>query len=102
MKELPGNRSLLFLKKRKKAVLGTASAVLAHPIQIRDFGEPGSEAFYQKTEKLIEELKKEGLGGLECFHPDQSPEESERFARIAKKQGLRITRGSDFHGSEYK
>ena len=29
MKELPGNRSLLFLKKRKKAVLGTASAVLA-------------------------------------------------------------------------
>ncbi len=29
MKELPGNRSLLFLKKRKKAVLGTAAAVLA-------------------------------------------------------------------------
>ena len=74
----------------------------AHPIQIRDFGEPGSEDFYQKTENLIEKLKKEGLGGLECFHPDQSPEESERFARIAKKQGLRITRGSDFHGSEYK
>ena len=100
-------------KKVKKEKLNTAdaihlirqaggTAVLAHPIQIPDFGEPGSEAFYQKTEKLIEELKKEGLGGLECFHPDQSPEESERFARIAKKQGLRITRGSDFHGSEYK
>ncbi len=83
-------------KKVKKEKLNTAdaihlirqaggTAVLAHPIQIRDFGEPGSEAFYQKTEKLIEELKKEGLGGLECFHPDHSRRKVGAFREDGEK-----------------
>lgn len=99
-------------KKVKKERLKTAdairlireaggTAVLAHPIQIRGFGEPGSEGFYEKIEELLAELKKEGLGGLECFHPDQSPAQSERFLRMAQKYDLSVTRGSDFHGSQY-
>lgn len=77
-------------------------AVLAHPIQIKQFGAPGSEEFYEKTEQLIRELKKEGLAGLECFHPDHSGEQAERFVKMAEKYDLTITRGSDFHGSRYE
>lgn len=77
-------------------------AVLAHPIQIRQFGVPGSEAFYEKTEYLISKLKEEGLAGLECFHPDHSREQAKRFVKMAEKYGLKITRGSDFHGSRYE
>lgn len=77
-------------------------AVLAHPIQIKKFGVPGSEEFYEKTEHLISKLKGEGLAGLECFHPDHSEEQAGRFVNLAKKYDLAITRGSDFHGSRYE
>lgn len=78
------------------------TAVLAHPIQIRTFGEQGSEAFYEKVERLIADLKKEGLGGLECYHPDHSDQQAQRFSRLAQKYDLIITRGSDFHGKEFE
>lgn len=76
-------------------------AVLAHPIQIKGFGTPGSEAFYEKTDDLIGALKQKGLGGLECFHSDHSREQALRFTEIAEKYHLRITRGSDFHGTQF-
>lgn len=74
-------------------------AVLAHPIQIKRFGTPGSESFYQKVDCLVEDLKQAGLGGLECFHTDHSHEQALRFVEIAEKHQLCITEGSDFHGS---
>lgn len=77
-------------------------AVLAHPIQIRGFGEPGSEAFYQQVDQLVGRLRKAGLGGLECFHRDHSREQALRFVEIAEKYHLHITRGSDFHGSRFE
>lgn len=77
-------------------------AVLAHPIQIRKFGTPGSESFYQKVDDLISHLKKDGLDGLECFHCDHSVEQAARFVEIAQRHHLRITRGSDFHGTKFE
>ncbi len=74
--------------------------VLAHPIQTRGVGRPGSEEFFKNMDMIIGRLKKQGLKGLECFHPDQNFEQSMRFVEMAEKYHLHITRGSDFHGKD--
>jgi len=74
--------------------------VLAHPIQTRGIGRPGSEEFFQNMDMIIGRLKRQGLKGLECFHPDQNFEQSMRFVEMAEKYHLHITRGSDFHGKD--
>ena len=75
--------------------------VLAHPIQTRGIGRPGSEMFYNNIDKIIKRLKRQGLKGLECFHPDQDFEQSMRFVEMAEKYHLHITQGSDFHGKDF-
>ena len=75
--------------------------VLAHPIQTRGIGRPGSEEFYTNIEKIIKRLKNQGLKGLECFHPDQNFEQSMRFVEMAETYHLHIPRGSDFHGKDF-
>ena len=60
-------------------------AVLAHP------------GFYDNFE-LLEELIPEGLDGVEVWHPENSPEQQEMLIATAKKHGLVMTGGSDFHG----
>ena len=75
--------------------------VLAHPIQTRGIGKPGGEEFYKNIETIIARLKKQGLKGLECYHPDQDEEQTKRFVQLAEKYHLHITRGSDFHGSDF-
>lgn len=77
------------------------TAVMAHPIQTRGIGEPGSEAFYNNIDKLIRQFAEYGLEGLECYHPDQDTAQTERFIAIARKYDLKITRGSDFHGPDF-
>lgn len=75
-------------------------AVLAHPIQTRGVGEPGSEEFYNNMDIIIRRLKTQGLKGLECYHPDQDHGQTMRFVEMAEKYHLHITRGSDFHGKD--
>lgn len=77
-------------------------AVLAHPVQTRHIGDTGSEEFYINIEKIISQLKEQGLGGLECYHPDQDTVQTERFIELADRYDLSITRGSDFHGADYR
>ena len=60
-------------------------AVLAHP------------GFYNNFE-LFEELIPLGLDGVEVWHPENTPEQQELLIKIAKKNGLLMTGGSDFHG----
>ena len=52
---------------------------------------------FDKLVKLLKELKKLGLKGLECFHPSATEEDSEKLIEIAAKYHLHITSGSDFH-----
>lgn len=56
-----------------------------------------------KTEKpldaLFEILKPLGLAGLEVYYPEHSPKDMEEFKRISKDFDLKITGGTDFHGS---
>lgn len=75
-------------------------AVIAHPAKIRGMGERGSEIFWENMETLIKGLKKAGLKGVECYHPNHSEEESWRLFKIASKYHLHVTEGSDFHGKE--
>jgi len=75
--------------------------VLAHPIQTRGVGYPGSETFYRNMDRIIGRLKRQGLRGLECFHPDQDFKQSMRFVEMAEKYHLHITQGSDFHGKDF-
>lgn len=61
-------------------------AVLAHP------------GFYDNFE-LLEELIPAGLDGVEVWHPENTPEQQEMLIATAKKHGLVMTGGSDFHGA---
>ncbi len=65
--------------------------VLAHPIRLgyRDL---------EREERFIAGLRAAGLGGIEVFHSDQRPPDSERYAALARKYGLAMSGGSDFHG----
>lgn len=64
--------------------------VLAHPRFLEKTGE--------ELEALIIELKTYGLMGIEAFYPGNTERETETYTELAKRQGLLITGGSDFHG----
>ncbi|MCD4742456.1 MAG: ribonuclease III [Desulfobacteraceae bacterium] len=67
-------------------------SVLAHPGLIKD-----SKNY--SIEKLIKDLKKFGLGGIEAYYTSHTHEQTTNFITLAEEQGLIITGGSDFHGS---
>lgn len=60
-------------------------AVLAHPCK---FG----------LENLIEEFVRDGIDGIEVYHPSANEEQQEQLLKIASKYKLLVTGGSDFHG----
>jgi len=66
--------------------------VLAHPILLK---------IREKTilENLIGVLTEMGLKGIEVFYPEHSEEDQRYYAGLAKRYGLLMTGGSDFHGS---
>ena len=59
--------------------------VLAHPGRLGD-------------DRLIPALVGSGLAGLEVYHPDHTPEMTEKYLAQAQELGLFITGGSDYHG----
>jgi predicted metal-dependent phosphoesterase TrpH len=63
-------------------------AVLAHP------GVSGESAFAV--------LLDAGLDGIEAFHAEHTPADRRRFADMARRHGLLVTGGSDFHGPGLK
>ncbi len=75
----------------QQILAGGGLPVLAHPgrLNIRD---PEIE------QHLISGLKDAGLRGIEVFHSDHQRSEIERYDRLAKKYGLAMSGGSDFHG----
>lgn len=68
--------------------------VLAHPVSLELEGE--------ELEKTIEFLVDNGLDGIEVFHSNHSPENTEEYLRLAEKYNLLISGGSDFHGPNVK
>ena len=64
---------------------------LAHPVHI------GFKL--QKLHDFARGLKRSGLGGIEAYYPDNTPQETRNFAALASELGLIATGGSDFHGA---
>ncbi|MGE4273499.1 MAG: PHP domain-containing protein [Desulfitobacterium sp.] len=60
-------------------------AALAHPGQLGNF-------------EAIEEWVKDGLEGIEAFHPSHSKEDVALSLEYARRFNLTVTGGSDFHG----
>jgi len=67
-------------------------AVLAHPGLLNIADE-------SRLEKLMQDLIDMGMGGMEVYYPEHSPEQIRRYTELAKKYSLLITGGTDFHGS---
>jgi len=77
---------------RVKAAGGKVS--LAHPYQIVLNGE--------SLEELVKRLMGYGLDAIECYYPIHSSEQTGEYLALAKKYGLHVTGGSDFHGEKNK
>jgi hypothetical protein len=50
---------------------------------------------FGQAEKLIPQLVKEGLNGLEVYHPTHTKQDVARFSKIADKYGLVKVGGTD-------
>lgn len=74
------------------ALLKAAGAipVLAHPCRLA-LDEPALLA-------LISELAEAGLMGVEAYHPSASPSSARQLEGFARRMGLLVTGGSDYHG----
>jgi len=68
--------------------------VLAHPMQ--------QGKAYAELDTFIIPLKKLGLAGIECYHSENTPQDTELSLALAQKHSLLITGGSDFHGEKVK
>jgi predicted metal-dependent phosphoesterase TrpH len=62
--------------------------VLAHPGRLKDYA-------------IVEELAQCGLQGLEVFYPTHEPMQVAYFREQARRLGLVMTGGSDFHDIRY-
>ena len=70
---------------RIRAAGGIAS--LAHPIRVRG-----------DVPALLPELCDAGLNAIEAYHSDHGARETGLYLELARKYGLLVTGGSDFHG----
>jgi len=43
-------------------------------------------------------LKGAGLKGMEVYYPEYGPERTTQYERLARRHGLVMTGGTDFHG----
>lgn len=66
-------------------------AVLAHPLLYR--------LSEEQMHELLISLKKAGLVGIEAIYSTHSQQEESLVRLLAKRYGLKISGGSDFHGS---
>lgn len=62
-------------------------ASLAHPTRI-----------HGDVARLLPELCEAGLNAIEAYHSDHTEADSALYTELARKHGLLITGGSDFHG----
>jgi hypothetical protein len=62
-------------------------ASLAHPGRVKG-----------DVPALLPELCEAGLNAIEAYHSDHTPCETELYLGLARRYGLKVTGGSDFHG----
>lgn len=69
-----------------------AKVFIAHPFLNKSLG-------WAELERAARVLKNFGLNGLEAWHSGHNRAEIRSAAEIAKRNGLQISGGSDYHGS---
>jgi 3',5'-nucleoside bisphosphate phosphatase len=62
-------------------------ASLAHPVRVRE-----------DVAAAMPELCDAGLNAIEAYHSDHTPEDTAQYLELARRHGLLVTGGSDFHG----
>lgn len=67
-----------------------ATVMLAHPYLL---GETG-----RSMEELARHYQSLGLDGLEAYYTDHSAQRTQEFLQLARKLGMPVSGGSDFHG----
>ena len=67
-------------------------AVLAHPVLIK-MKPPNC------LEDLVDYMVSLGMRGMEVLYPENSPGQTARYMDLARRYGLMVTGGTDFHGS---
>jgi predicted metal-dependent phosphoesterase TrpH len=72
----------------------SGKAVIAHPVQLQL---PDKE-----LEVCMDRLVKEGIDAIEVFHSDHGRREEEFYMSLAKRHGLKVSGGSDYHGFKDK
>jgi predicted metal-dependent phosphoesterase TrpH len=65
--------------------------VLSHPFTLDVKDE-------RDLEDLLVDLKGAGLKGMEVYYPEHGPERTTQYERLARRHGLVMTGGTDFHG----
>ena len=66
-------------------------AIWAHPMT-------SASMTYSKCERIIGELKASGLDGIEAYYTEHNELQTKNVIEIAKKLGLLVSGGADFHG----
>ena len=66
-------------------------AVLAHPGLIKT---PSGRL----EPDVVAALRAMGLGGIEVYYPEHTPEQTAHYAALASRFGMIMTGGTDFHG----
>jgi hypothetical protein len=66
-------------------------AVLAHPVQLNCDNAA-------QLERVVRGLMWHGLDGIEVYHADHTPQQTRQYLDLARRCGLGVTGGSDFHG----
>lgn len=70
---------------------GGGLSSLAHPIRL-------GKRNHADEDQLIGQIAGWGLRAIEVYHSDQTAADSARYFELARKYGLLMTGGSDFHG----
>lgn len=92
-----GNGRLAF-EPRYKCSPSEAVRIIRSAGGVAVFAHPGMAG----CDQIIPSLAKEGLQGLEVYHPAHDSAVSEHYARICRQWGLLATGGSDYHGSSHR
>lgn len=66
--------------------------VLGHPFTL-DAKDEGD------LEGVLVDLKEAGLKGVEVYYPQHGPKRTTQYERLARRHGLVMTGGTDFHGA---
>jgi len=86
------------------ARLDGAVTVLAHPLITFLAGSSSEDrtlpAIEAALDPILARLAAEGLVGLECYYPRHDRLETELLIELARRHGLAVTGGSDYHGDK--